>query len=171
MKAKFLLGVAMSAGSIMAYAAEKPMSKTTIEATQEVDQEISAFQTMFGLDDADGGAAHNRQCANITLTPEQKGSLTDVVFEFRKAMIIAKGEVKIARLTYGHTVSNPASVRADAEAAGVQVRDSVANLVGIKKDFATKVLYDILTPDQRGPAYECMKAAHRSRGRPHGGRR
>ncbi|MGE0173138.1 MAG: hypothetical protein AB7T49_10145 [Oligoflexales bacterium] len=161
MKLKFVLGLIMSTSSVLAFAAESPNANTA----KEVDKEIAPYQTMFGLNpDNEPGAPPVRPmgpCAEVNLAPEQKAALKDAIFEFRKELITLKAQVKIAKLTYDHTVTDSATLRTDAETVGNQIRDGVTNVIGAKIGFKTKILYDIVTPDQRLAAYRCMKFIER----------
>lgn len=101
---------------------------------------------------------HDEVCKKVNLTDEQKAAIDTAHTAFKKNMVQLKADAKTAFINYEESVSNVATVRADADAAATAINDAVGKVVAAKTAHVTAVLYDILQPEQRGPAIDCLKA-------------
>lgn len=164
------LAVMVSAASLSSTALAKGTSAND-EASAAITQEIETVKAAFGVldkgsegesDGMEGSSSdlammHRGPCRRITLDDAQKAALRTALYEHKKARITIKAEIKTAHLTYAHTVSSSESTRAEAEAAGTALTTAIGKSFTSKTEFATKVLYDILTAEQRPAGYKCMK--------------
>jgi hypothetical protein len=149
--------------------AEGPAVTAPDEATAAITQEIETLGAALGTphetsentEVAEGSnpasAMRRGPCKRITLDDTQKAALRTALYEHKKERISIRAEVKTTHLTYAHTVSSSTSTRAEAEAAGAALTAAVGKGATSKMEFANKVLYDILTAEQRPAGYKCMK--------------
>lgn len=168
MKLNFLVASALALGSVSAFAAAALTDKDQANIQAAIDEEVTSMERALNATEEDSSLGHDKICAEVKLTDEQKATLHNAGFEFKKSMVTLKGNVKIAGMTYEHTLSSGATARADGDAAAAAVNDSIAKLVAAKTAFGSSVFYDILTAEQRAPAMACLKAMKQHRHGKHG---
>lgn len=132
--------------------------------TNEERGEVAVWVDSLDRHDRDGrddrrddrrGRPRQTECPGLTLDDTQKASLKTAMFNFQKGMNLAKAETKNAMMDYGMTLSDAASTRDQGVAAGTAVKDAFNKMGDLKMNFEIGVFYDILKPEQRGPAMKC----------------
>lgn len=99
-----------------------------------------------------------KACTDAAITDDQKALIESAAFETKKEQIQQKADLKIAMMGYAQTVMDPATDKAAADTAAMQVTEGANKIMTTHLAFANKVFYDILQPTQRKNAFMCMLA-------------
>lgn len=95
-------------------------------------------------------------CMAVNLDDTQKMQIKDACFDFKKQKNTLGAEVKNAMMDSMKTFSSATSTRDDGMAAQGMVKQKMDALVMAHNDLGLKVFYDILKPEQRAPAMQCL---------------
>jgi Spy/CpxP family protein refolding chaperone len=100
-------------------------------------------------------------CTDAAITPEQKTKIEDAVYQAVRAKVQLDADLKLAVMTYAHTVKDQKSDLAAAQVASTQVTDAIGKIAVAHMNLGTHILYEIVTPEQRPKAFECLKELHK----------
>ncbi|MBO9667450.1 MAG: hypothetical protein J7501_11645 [Bdellovibrio sp.] len=107
-----------------------------------------------------------KSCEDVALDDTQKMQIMDAHFEYMKQKNTMSAEIKNAMMDYTKVLGSSTSVRDDAVAAQNTLKEKFGNLGAATGDFTLKVFYDILKPEQRAKALECIKDIHKTKKSP-----
>ncbi|MGE0174000.1 MAG: hypothetical protein AB7T49_14480 [Oligoflexales bacterium] len=171
--------IAVSAATVCPLAIADVLQMSDENVSAEVNEQANsigiAFRA-FGEDvpDSSGGTSTRpprrpSPCDQVSLDEAQKASLRTAIFDHKKEAITLRAAAKVAVLTYEQTATTAGSTKEQADAAAAGINTAASNLVASKTTFATHILYDILTEEQRPAGYACLKSVEKHRGRGHRG--
>lgn len=107
-------------------------------------------------------------CSQIKATEAQKAAMKKAFQEFQTSAKGLRASAKAAHMQYFKLVSEPKVDVATAQAAANDVATSAAHLMAARLNFKTQVLFQILTPEQRGPAMKCEMQHRKHKKHRHG---
>ncbi|MGE5086154.1 MAG: Spy/CpxP family protein refolding chaperone [Bacillota bacterium] len=118
--------------------------------------ENSNFALQFGNVVMNPQADMPASCNDIKLDDTQKMQIKDACFDFKKQQNTLGAEVKNAMMDSIKTFSSATSTRDEGVDAQAMVKEKMDALVMAHNDLGLKVFYDILKPEQRAPAMQCL---------------
>jgi Spy/CpxP family protein refolding chaperone len=106
----------------------------------------------------DGPSAfhHGGPCGKFKLDDDQKSKMKAAWFKFREEKIDMKANIEKARLKYAKLMSDPNTDYSSAKSASKEISEDVSKMIAAKEMFKTKVAFEILKPEQRQPAMDCL---------------
>jgi len=105
-----------------------------------------------------------KSCVDANITEDQKAAIYGAVLDAKKQKIQVMADLKIALLDYSRAAMDKNSDKGAAEAAGGRMVDSVNKLASGGVALGTKVLYELVTPDQRKNTFLCIVKLHQQKG-------
>lgn len=109
-------------------------------------------------------------CKQINPTDDQKTAIGALMTDVKTQMQPLHEKFVTAHTAYVQLIGDANATLADADAQMAEMNAAGSGMMSVKGAAVNKVLFEILTPDQRGPAAKCMvimmRHAHR-----HGGHR
>lgn len=168
MKVRILCGAVSAVTLTLAGSEALSADKGVIDLRSQsaVEQEVRGMSSAMGLSASDATEDHHElsACKRLDLTAEQKETLRQSIVSYVKEKIRLEAKIKTAKIDYASEVFKVDGDRATALNAGSTLVDAKSELVAGKVNFATTVLFDILTPEQRKDGFICMKQmAHAKR--------
>lgn len=101
------------------------------------------------------GKKPHPSCEAVKLTPDQKTALKEAMYAFSKEAADIEADLKKGLIDYAHALSTTASSRDDGRASATAVTSAVTMASTKTTEFGLNVFFDILTPEQKEPAFEC----------------
>lgn len=150
----FMIAGLMAAGVSSAMESEE-------DGPGDGDRAVASDHHGFRQDEKEHGP-----CGKLKLTDEQKAKIKDEGFKFKESEIDLRAQLEKARLKYRKIMASPGTDYKAAKAASQEVSESLSKLIAAKRDFKTRVAFQVLNPEQRGPAMACEW--HRKGGFGHG---
>ena len=95
-------------------------------------------------------------CADVKLDDTQKMQIKDACFDFKKQKNTLGAEVKNAMMDSMKVFSSATSTRDQGVDAQAMVKEKMDALVAAHNDLGLKVFFDILKPEQREAAMQCL---------------
>lgn len=110
-----------------------------------------------------GGGGHPmpQACVDAAITDAQHVQIEEAVYQSEKERIKAESDMKIAMMDYMHTLNDPSSDLAAAQAASGLVADGAGKMAANHFSLGNTILYTILTPEQRPKAIKCLMTLHK----------
>lgn len=110
-------------------------------------------------------------CTDAAFTDDEKTKIQDAVYTSMKDQIQLQANLKIAAMTYAHTVVDKTTDLTAAQTASTALTDAITKLSDAHLALGNDILYNIVTADQRANTFKCLMALHKhgGRGGKHGG--
>lgn len=102
-------------------------------------------------------------CKDANMTEDQKTQIKEAIYNNMRDEVQLKANLKLAFMTYGHTVMDKSSDKAAGDTAGAGIVDAITKLAQGHVALSNKILYDIVTPDQRAKTFECIMELHKKK--------
>jgi len=100
-------------------------------------------------------------CKDANFTEDQKAKIKDAIYQNMRDKVQLDANLKLAFMTYAHTVMDKNSMKTDGETAAAGITDAVTKLTQSHLSLSNNIMYDIVTPDQREDAFKCVIALHK----------
>ncbi|MGE3758915.1 MAG: hypothetical protein AB7H97_14230 [Pseudobdellovibrionaceae bacterium] len=97
-------------------------------------------------------------CEKVNLTPEQKSAIKEAFYIFAKEMTDIEGSLKKGIIDYAYALSTQSTTRDQGRESATAVTTAMTSLSATGTEFGLKIFFDILTPEQKEPAFECAMA-------------
>lgn len=94
-------------------------------------------------------------CEAVKLTPEQKTALKEAFYTFAKEATDIEAALKRGMIDYAYALSTTASTRDQGRESATAINTAVTSGATLATNFGLQVFFDILTPEQKEPAFEC----------------
>jgi hypothetical protein len=137
-------------------------TKVLLDSREEVDEMDMAMtednEMSFATDPSNEAAMVRETCNKVGLAPEQKEALRTHCFNTKSKKADAAAGVKKAKIEYMRALTDPSGDKGKAEATSQALINAKSALCSLKTGAMNVVLYDILKPEQRQPALQCMSA-------------
>ncbi|MFM6928898.1 MAG: Spy/CpxP family protein refolding chaperone [Bdellovibrio sp.] len=118
--------------------------------------EDSNFALEFGTAVITPAADMPASCNDVKLDDTQKMQIKDACFDFKKQKNTLGADLKNAMMDEMKTFSSATSTRDQGVAAQAMVKEKMDPLVTAHNELGLKVFYDILKPEQREAAMQCL---------------
>ncbi|HEY8272442.1 MAG TPA: hypothetical protein VIG33_16235 [Pseudobdellovibrionaceae bacterium] len=156
-----LFTIALASTGIARAASSQPI--IDLNALQASPLEISEGLAPLDRSDRDGKPPKEmpQSCKDAAITPEQKTKIDEAVYQANREKIQQDADLKLAFMNYSHTVKDATSDLQAGQNASTQLRDAIQRIVGSHLGLGTRILYEIVTPEQRAKTFECMLELHK----------
>ena len=145
------------------------MSAYAVAEVQEASSLDESFSASITGEAAQVEMLKGGACSQIKATDAQKTALKAAFQQFEASKKTLEANAKTAHMNYFKLVSDAKADFATAQAAATAVSNTVSDMMAAKLAFKTQVLFQILTPEQRGPAIKC-EMQHRKHRKHRGGK-
>lgn len=102
-----------------------------------------------------------QSCKDANLTDDQKTQIKEAIYNNMRDEVQLKANLKLAFMSYGHTVMDKSSDKAAGDTAGAGIVDAITKLAQGHIALSNHILYDIVTADQRAKTFECIMELHK----------
>lgn len=102
-----------------------------------------------------------KACQDAAIRDDQKAAIESAVLDAKREKIKVKADLKVAMMDYARSATDPNSDKATAEAAAGKIVEGVNKLASGQVGLATRILYDLVTPEQRKNTFLCLVELHK----------
>ncbi len=99
-------------------------------------------------------------CAKVNPSDAQKVQLQGAFFQHRKDMVTLDANMKLAMLDFESLVHDSTADGNAADTASQKIAAALGAIAASKAALDSNVLFKIMTPEQREPAFECQQIMH-----------
>lgn len=163
MKLPMTLCAMVLASTAIAQAAQSQIDLSVLQSAspQEILEGLGPQRHKDDKDEKDTKKEMPQSCTEAAITPEQKTKIEEAVYQAKREKIQQDADLKLAFMNYSHTLKDPTSDLKAGQDATTQLSDAIQKKVVAHLNLGTKIIFEIVTPEQRAKTFDCMVDMHK----------